>query len=367
MIPFDTSIISIHMHNHTQTSREGFMCEADYRDLPTLILNPLPDLGYSDFTNLQPGMYKFSANGNEYAIMLHDHYYGADHLVIRSQSDLFGIVNAAKVTMIPYKLNVWNSYPSSGIGLQHTCNDHIELMSLHGSSSYLRNEDSFSASHMSMAHVSVTKPDGSEKCYLLNLKKYLKGLAGTNGLVYDRVFIDFAHSIATFQFNTGIFRFSGNENEIQKLSDDYGLYTFQLPNYKPGSRFFCTHFDFVDYEQYHSITTNSIVYRDSQLVLQSPENDLIGWLRQKAMFGDPVTIVYEYQEPRYESVYLNNSNIDLAFNSCIVKVNRCNSVRNLSVEDSNDFIIPIDDYVTVDLGVEVATMYFYKCFKGLRG
>ena len=391
MIPFDTGLMSIDAHNYTRTSREGYVADIDYDTLPTLERHRTPTDAdsYEHYTRLHPGLYKHTIDGKDYALMLHDSYLKGDELIVKNSSDIFGIVGVKKVPLTPYLLHRGYEVDEQGVRLDHTCNDHLDMLVVNGKSTLImdRNETEQYFTHpaeiksASMVRASVTNTSGQTKEYLLNLKTYLKSIQTYSGnYIHDRLFLNSKQNRATFEHKIGLIRLTGYENyeAINDLTNE-GMLTVSLPiqGLKPGSAILCSHYISTTEEfilstpGYNngvaaSSTEPKVYFRTNRLLADDLESFRIKIVHEAEM-GHPVTLLYEYSEPQYKSIILDDYYINLYFNTSWIKLGLSNGKELIPDKQNDDFIIELPEEVeplSEDAGI--GAMYFYKHFRDWR-
>ncbi len=395
MIPFDTGLMSIDAHNCTRTSREGYIADEDYDSLPTLEkhLTKTDADQYEHYTRLRPGLYKHNMNGQDYALMIHDEYLKGDELIIKNRTDVFGIVNVVKKPIRPYILHRGYEYDEdNGVQLNYTCNDHLNIIVINGKSNLImdHNEREQYFTHpaeiksTSMLRASVINENGSHKEYLLNLKSYIKSIelnyTYNRNAVHDKLFLDSEQNKATYEYNIGMLRLTGfeNFNEINN-SEDPGMLivSLEVPQMKNGSNLVCSHYITTSEElilsgggyvnAVASSSSDHKIYFMTNRVLFNDHDSFKTNLIREYEAGHPVTLLYEYDKPKYQTIILNNYYIDLSFNKSWIKLGLYNGSPFVPDKQSNDFIIQLPEnteHIESDASIKAA--YFYKHFRDWR-
>lgn len=390
MIPFDTGVMSIDSHNYTRTSREGYVSDADYDSLPVLEYTPEPPIDYNRFTNLNPGLYRTTIEDRDYAVMLHHSYHDGDEFIIKNAADMFGIVGMHKVPTTPYILHRGLEMDNDAVILNSTCNDHLDMLVVNGQSKLVMDSqepDQYfthpaQIKDISMIRASVTNVNGTNKNYLMNLKSYIRGIEDkyTGKGVYDRLYLNSEQNKASFEHKIGSIRLSGYEDYKlieEHSSNGYIIVELKMEQIKLDSNLICSHFktiteqSILEHTGYingiaSSATEHKLYFKVNKTLFNDVESFVSG-LRLESERGKPVTVLYEYTRPQYNTVMLNDYYINLFFNKTWVELGSYHSTDIMREDEKDNFIIALpDDIELVESDITPRAMYFYKHFRDWR-
>ena len=252
-----SGVQAIHSNNNTYTTREGYVSDFDLKEMISLTYS-----SGREYSNLAPGMYRITIDGEIYIFLLHDTLSGSDKLVIDNQYNAYTIISSKKESIILYKANNGKIIQTRGNLLPHTVNDYLDMLVMDGITNFTTDGE-VSLTHpgkleyISMISIKITDENDNAEEYLFNMKAYLKGLNN----IHDTLYLDSANNKALFCFKLGRIVFTGSEiiTEVPEYSNNtVGVYFYSNPLVKQSGDLICTHLPVITWSQMKNTSyTNS--------------------------------------------------------------------------------------------------------------
>ena len=380
---------SIHGHNYTHTTREGYAYIDDIEDLPEIQYDP----NVVEYYNLNPGLYKININGTMYALMIHDTISGSNRLIIENPNNVFTLMGLTEHRVPLYVLHDGTIIENKGILLDHSVNDALDLFIVDGITKRKVLDDKVSMKYpsefqfMSMLDIRVST-DTIQDDYLFNMKNYLKGIYyDRKHKVCDTMYLDRAVNRALFIFRTARLILTGYEKyeEVEEYESlEVGVYKLVNPLCKSGGLIQCSHLPVIKWEQMTDPTflfqgicmapsdsgERAVYFKLPKFLypnMQSFIDDIMRWYKadkeheREVKWGQareeakarginpdsillhsieacPVTILYELATPQYSHLTLDNYDINTYFNKCWIDVYPYRPQGKYNTEFINDLI-----------------------------
>ena len=384
-----TGVESIHAHNYTHTTREGYILKEDIDDVPELTYSGTR----KEYYNLNPGIYRVTINGTEYAFMIHDTLSGNNKLIIDSSEYLYAlsIVGLQSHRVYLYKLHEHKIIENKGYLLEHSVNDALDLLMVDGVTR-CKAGNSVSMKYpgelefSSILNIKV-KTDTIEDDYLLNMKNYLKSIEfNRRKRVCDTMYLDRAMNRTTFIFRTARLILTGYEiyTKIEEYStDDVLVIRVDNPLCKPGGLVRCSHLPTISWEnmidtnyinegiclapngftrgfyikvpvsEYNTVEDFSKDVLRWYTVIKEEEQEL-RWNEARNIMADlgytpdmvllhsivacPVTILYELNTVQYKHLTLDNYKVNTYYNKCWLVVYPYKPKHKFTVDHLDDIV-----------------------------
>ena len=361
-----------HKNNVTHTTREGHMLEEDIKAIPIVNYEGNPTI----IRMLPQGIYKIFIENEWYIFVIHDVLGPADYIKIYDQYTAFVVYNLRELPLYLRKFNTGCDLRTDGYYLQNAVNDKLDMLCIDGYTTFGHNEfitldNPREINFTSIFNIRVTDPNGVKEDYIFSTKSLLKSMDVGHYGIYDTAYIESEIGRALFLFRLGKFTFSGYEPFVLQedlCSNSYNVWFYTSGMVKLGSNIRCTHLQ--DYKYEDLIPSN--IYKEGicagieesrqGLFIKLNKRDYPDWeaVKKKMLMwftmtqeeaeeynlslydvrnstgifnsitqyrqvfpviATPFIVEYEYTNPEYRQLALDNYDIPIYFDHCNILIN----------------------------------------------